>query len=134
MDIATSIRFVPPYAGRLPQLSQHAGPRTCSRVVDGAVADCRCPSLTSSGDADGEEGGPEFSGDQDAVSGRVIGDAVEHGFFLRVDLTGWEDTCQVDLVSRKLVDFRLNPLNLGKDCVGIGGPSEGLQSAFQLAM
>ena len=86
-----------PYAGRLPQLRQHAGPRTCSRVGDGAVADCRCLSLTSSGDADGEEGGPEFSGDQDAVSGRVIGDAVEHGFFLRVDLTGWEDTCQVDL-------------------------------------
>jgi hypothetical protein len=27
-------------------------------------------------------------------------------------------------VSRKLVDFRLNPADFGKDCVGIGGPSE----------
>jgi hypothetical protein len=30
-----------------------------------------------------------------------------------------------DLVSRKLVDFRLNPADFGKDCVGFGGPMEG---------
>jgi hypothetical protein len=33
---------------------------------------------------------------------------------------------QRSLVSRKLVDFRLEPANFGKDCVGIGGPGEGV--------
>jgi hypothetical protein len=28
-------------------------------------------------------------------------------------------------VSSKLVDFRLDPADFGKDCVGIGGPSGG---------
>ena len=28
------------------------------------------------------------------------------------------------LVSRKLVNFRFNPADFGKDCVGIGSPSE----------